>query len=213
MAQFLALFSSAPVDQISLERLDGDRRVAEIFESQLVEIISTDIDVEVFAPIVLDALVDDIVGGRKFLDFVRAAAERHVERGFLDAAFLAVLVGAFPPVLRKDGELADNLRQFATASPVEREGDFTVAGLFCLDDVTITCAGLRTYFLECIEGENHVVRRDRLAVLPFCFRAKSKGDRRDILRKAHGFGEKPVCAGYFVERRHQEGVIDLKSMP
>ena len=123
-----------PVDGARLERLDGDRGIAEIIEPQLVEIVLADIDVDVPAPIILDALVDDAAAGRKLLDAIGAAAERRFERGFTDVAFLAVLVGALPPILRQDFELADDLRQRAVAGPIEREGDLAIAGLFGLDD-------------------------------------------------------------------------------
>src|SRR5262249_44241923 len=199
----------APIHQIALEGLNRDRSVAEIFVSQLVEIIPANIDVDTFAPIAFDALVNNIVGGREFLDFIRAAAKRHFERSFLDAALFAVLVGAFPPVFRQNGELSDNLRQLAAASAVERERDITLASFFCLQDVAIACTRLGTYFLERIEGENDVVRCYRLAVLPYCLGTKSKGDRRDILRKTHGFGEKPIRTGYFIERLHHQRVVDL----
>ena len=81
----------APVDAVHLERFDGDGRVAEIFEAQLVEVVAADVDVEAFAPMVLDALVDDVATGRELLDAIGAAAERRLERGFADVALLAVL--------------------------------------------------------------------------------------------------------------------------
>ena len=45
----------APIDRVGLEAFERDRRVAEILEAQFVEIVAADIDVEVLAPIVLDA--------------------------------------------------------------------------------------------------------------------------------------------------------------
>ena len=60
----------APIDGVGLERFERDRGVAEIFEAQLVEIVAADIDVEVVAPIVLHALVDDVAAGRELLDAV-----------------------------------------------------------------------------------------------------------------------------------------------
>ena len=107
-----------------------------------------DIDVEVAAPIVLDPLVDDVAARRKILDAIGAAAERRLERGVGDVALLAVLVGAFPPVFRQDGELADDLRQLAIARRVEGEGDLVLAGLLRLGDVTVIGGKLRAVFLE-----------------------------------------------------------------
>src|SRR5262249_60887857 len=71
----------APVDMVGLEGLDGDRAVAEIFKPQLVEIVASDINVEILAPIVLDPLVDDGAAGDELLDAVSAVAERRLERG------------------------------------------------------------------------------------------------------------------------------------
>ena len=127
----------APVDRVGLERFERDRGVAKIFEAQLVEIVAADIDVQILAPIVLDALVDDVAAGRELLDAIGAAAERRLERGRADVALLAVLVGAFPPMLAAGRELADDLRQFAIARAVEREGDLAIAGFLDLDDMPV----------------------------------------------------------------------------
>ena len=71
----------APIDGVSLERLERNRRVAKILEAQLVEIVATDHDVELVAPIVLHALVDDVAAGRKLFDAIGAAAKGRFERG------------------------------------------------------------------------------------------------------------------------------------
>ncbi len=55
----------APIDRIGLEGFKRHRRVAEIFEVQLVEIIAADIDVQRLAPMVLDAFVDDVAARPK----------------------------------------------------------------------------------------------------------------------------------------------------
>ena len=60
----------APVDRIGLEGFQRHGGVAEIFEVQLVEIVAADIDVDGAAPIVLDALIDDVAAGREILDAV-----------------------------------------------------------------------------------------------------------------------------------------------
>ena len=140
----MALFSVRQSTWFRLERLDGDCRVAEIFKAQQIEIVAAKIDVEVLAPIVLDALVDNVVPGRELLDPVGTAAERRLERRLGDAALFAVLVGSFPPVLRHDGELADDLRQFAIAGAFEGEGNLAVAGLFRLGDGAETGGRHRT---------------------------------------------------------------------
>ena len=77
-----------------------------------------------------------------------------------------------------------------------------------LTTVAVIGGGLRVYFLERIEREYHVVRRDRLAVVPFCFRPQPIGGRGEVVRIAHRLGKQPVFARYFVERRHQQRVVD-----
>ncbi len=59
VAQFLALFSYAHIDLVALEGFQRHRAIAEILEAQLIEIVASDIDVEILAPIVLHPLVDD----------------------------------------------------------------------------------------------------------------------------------------------------------
>ena len=198
----------APVDRIRLEGFERDGGVAEIFEVQLVEIVAADIDVDVAAPIVLDALVDDVAAGREILDAVGPGAERRLERGVGDVAFLAVGVGALPPVLRQDGQLADDLRQFVIAGAVEGEGDFVIAGLLRFGDVAVIGGRLRAVLLVGFEGEDDVVRRHRRAVMPFRLRPQPIADRGKIVRIAQRLGNQSVFARYFVERGHRERVVD-----
>src|SRR5262245_64979491 len=106
-----------------MDTLDRHELVAQILDPDLVEIVLPNADIEVLAPMVFHALIDDAAPGREILDAVGAAPERRLERGGADVALAAGLVGAFPPVLRHDGELADDLRQLAIARRIEREGD------------------------------------------------------------------------------------------
>ncbi len=198
----------APIDGVRLERLQRNRRVAKIFETQFVEIIAADIDVELFAPIVVHALVDDVAARRKILDPVGAGAQRRFERRGADVALVAVVGGALPPMLGQDQNLADDLRQLAIARRIEREDDVAFAGLFRLDDVAVIGGELRVVFLERVEREDGVFGRYRLAVVPFRFGAQPIGGRGEIVRIANGLGEEAVFAGHFVERRNQQRVVD-----
>jgi len=166
----------APVDRIGLERFERHGGVAKIFEAQFFEIIAADIDVEVLAPIVLDAFEDDGAAGREVLDAVSAAAERRLERGFAGVALLAVFVGAFPPCFGQDDEFADDLRQLVVAGTIEGEGDLAIAGLLDFDGVPVICGIVGAVFLEHREGKNHVLGRHRRAVVPLRFGAQPVGD-------------------------------------
>jgi len=66
---------------------------------QLVKIIETDIDIKTTAPMIFDALVDDIMSGGKILDTIGSAAKRRLKGGFADIALLAVWVSTLPPFL------------------------------------------------------------------------------------------------------------------
>jgi hypothetical protein len=90
----------APVEMVGLERLERYRPVAEIFKPQLVEIVATEVDVEILSPIVLHPLVDDGAAGDEVLDAVGGVAERRLERGRADVALATRRVGPLPPSLR-----------------------------------------------------------------------------------------------------------------
>ena len=44
--------------------------------------------------------------------------------------------------------------------------------------------------------------------MPFRFCPQSKGGRGEVVRIAHRLGEQSVFARYFVERRHQQRLVD-----
>src|SRR5262249_18010021 len=177
----------SPIDGVGLERFEGDGGVAEVKELQLVEIVDSDIDVQIARPMILHAFVDDAAAGGKILDAIGPAAERRLERGLADIALFAVGIGSFPPMLWQDGKLTDDLRQFAIAWRVEHEGDLVVAGFFRLGDVPVIGRKLWTVLPERIERKNHVLRPDRLPVPPFALPPQPGGDRGGIRWKTYSF--------------------------
>src|SRR5258708_31456252 len=66
----------APVDLVGLESFESHRRVAVIVVLNFIEIALPDIHRQVFAPIVLDPLIDDGAPGREFLNAIATAADR-----------------------------------------------------------------------------------------------------------------------------------------
>src|SRR5439155_12041539 len=66
----------APIERIALEGLERDGGIAEIFEAHLVEVIASDIYVEILAPIVLHALECDDAASGEYLDSIGPIAER-----------------------------------------------------------------------------------------------------------------------------------------
>ena len=155
----------APVDLVGLERFKGDSGVAKILKSQLVEIVSADVDVEILAPIILHPLVDHGAAGDEILDPVGAIAERRLQRGGADVALLARWVGALPPMLGQHIELPDNQRHLAISGAVEDERDFALARLLDLGDMAVIGANGRAVFLERLHREDHVLDSNRLAIM------------------------------------------------
>ena len=73
-------------------------------------------------------------------------------------------------------------------------------------------------FLERVEREDHVVRRHRLAVVPFRLAAQTIGDGRKIVGMADRLGQQAVFGRDFVERRRHQRFVDelgrpMRSMP
>ena len=121
---------------------------------------------------------------------------------------LPVLSVAFPPMLRQHVDLADDLRQFAIAGLIEGKGDIALAGFFRLGDVAIIGRHLRRMLLERVERKDHVLRRHRLAVMPFGIGAQAIGDGGKIGRMADAFRQQTVFGRDFVERGHHQRVVD-----
>ncbi len=81
---------------------------------------------------------------------------------------------------------------------IEGEGDLALAGLLRLGDMAVISRIVRMVLLERLEREDHVLRRHRLAVVPFRFRRaadsvtveKSSGIA-DALRRAVRIRSRP----------------------
>ena len=185
---------------VGLEGFQCDRRIAKILVANLVEVIASDIDVQILGPIVLHPFVDHRAAGDEFLDAVGGIAERRLEYGGADVALLARAVGSFPPVPGQHPELPEDDRHFMIAGGVEREGDLALAALLHFLDVAIEGADEGIGFLECLEGKDHVLDRDRGAVVVARGRAQAKGDGLKVRGMTDRFGDQPVVGHRLVER-------------
>ena len=63
----LGTILGAPINGVCFERFECDSSIPEIFVVQLVKIIEADIDIKATAPMILDALVDDMASRQKSL--------------------------------------------------------------------------------------------------------------------------------------------------
>ena len=157
---------------------------------------------------ILHPLQRDRSSGDEFLDAIGTGAQRLLQRGRGDVALAAFAVGPLPPVLRQYRELAHDLRKLAIARRIEGKLDLAIADFFGLHHVAVIGRILRMMFLERIERENHVVRRHRLAVMPFCLRPQTIGDGGKILGMADRLGQRAVFGRNFVQRRRHQRFVD-----
>jgi hypothetical protein len=193
---------------VGLERFQCDHRIAKILVANLVEVVAPDIDVQILGPIVFHPLVDHLATGDEFLDAVGGIAERRFEYGGADVALLARGVRSFPPVPGQHPELPEDDRHFMIAGGAEPEGDFALAALLHFLHVAIEGADEGIGFLECLEGKDHVLDRDRGAVVVTRGRAQAKGDGCKVRGVTDLFGDQPVVGHRFVERCHHQRVAN-----
>ena len=135
---------------------------------------------------------------------VRAAAERRLDRGLRDVAGL-------PVVLRHDAVAADGEGQDGVQVAVRpaHEADLALAeGEPAVDVRKHRAQGHGAVLLEHVEGVDHVLDGDRLAVVPEGVVAQLEGDPGHIVRLGDTFGETSVGAHWFVVRAFEEPVVD-----
>ena len=193
---------------VGLERFQCDCRITKILEANLVEVVAPDIDVQVLGPIVLHPPVNHRAAGDEFLDAVGAIAERRLERGCADVALLARRVASFPPVLGQDPELPEDHRHFPIAGGIERESDLALAALLNPRDVPVKGADIGVVFLVGLEGVDHVLDRNRLAVVVAGGGAQAKGGGRKVRGVTDRFRDQSVMGRRFVERRRHQRVAN-----
>ena len=109
-----------------------------------------------------------------------------------DITRLAVRPFAFPPMLRQNDELPDNLRQFAISRRIERKCHIPFASFLGLRHVREIKRILRAVGLQRIKRENHILGRHRLAILPPRSFSEPIRDGRIIRRITHRFREQSV---------------------
>ena len=159
--------------EIDISRLEGLElcfRIVEVNVGHDAEIVGADIGRQVRTPIVLAQLVADRRARLHGGDLIGTGPHRQFQRALGNVALIAVRILALPPVLRKNGKLADDFRKLAIALLVEGESHFPLAGLLCGFDMAIIIGEAHAIGLGAVEAEDDVVRRDRLAIGPLCFR-------------------------------------------
>ena len=112
-------------------------------------------------------------------------------------------------MLGQDGELAHDHRQLAIALHVEGEGDLVRRR--SPRPSTRSCSrapmrGLAALFD--LEAEDHVLGRDRRAVMPARFVAELEGDRGEVGRVGRPFGDQPVGGRRLLQAVRHQAFVD-----
>src|SRR5262245_5687447 len=105
-------------------------------------------------------------------------------------------------------ELPEDRRHFSIAGGIESESDLAFAALINPHDVAIKGPDEGVVFLVSLEGIDHVIDRNRLAVVVASRGAQAKGGGCKVRRITDRFRDQPVMRRYFVERAHHQRVTN-----
>ena len=111
-------------------------------------------------------------------------------------------------MLRQDGELAHDHRQLAIAFHVEGERHLVRAGRFGLRHVLVIERHAGIGGLVHVEAVDHVLGRDRRAVVPARLVAKLEGHRGIVGRIGRPFGDQPIGGRRLFEAVVHQALID-----
>src|SRR5262249_11260968 len=75
-------------------------------------------------------------------------------------------------------------------------------------DTAVISRELRIVLLERLEGENDVLGRNRLPIVPFRFRTQAVGDGGEIRRMRDRFSEQAVFGRCLIQRRREKCFVD-----
>ena len=186
-----------------LQRLDHDRAVAEIFDSNLVKIVAPYPHGQAAPPIVRHALIDDRTAFVHPRHAVGPTAQRRLER---DTIELPVLVMG----LRENRELGSNdERQLAVLGVAE--GDPDPAGIEHLgacdlrENDPVIGVAMR---LQRLDGEHDVLGGDRRAVMPTGLGPKVEDFPGAIGADLDARRDQPIGRIGLIERALEQGLED-----
>src|SRR5215813_9721928 len=141
------------------ESLEGNFAIAVIFVAHNVKIVLPAPDRQVGPPPVFHSLVLDMTARLETSDLVRAAAERYVERGFVEPT--GSIIAA-----REDRERSHEQRHVASSMRRETYHHGRVIGRFRADEVAQQLLGDRmALFLEDFQREGDVLGGERATIV------------------------------------------------
>ena len=204
LGPILRLVFDAHIDDTGLVGLTLNADVGEIVHFDDVEVIASTVHRDIRAPVVLDAAklhvaADDVVG-----DPVRAAAQRWLHRRARRVTFA--------PIMLRQGKQVADANQHAAASSGSRgdiEADLQLAHHGCANHRPQHhsngggCMGF-----ELVEGELHVLRGNRHAIVPARLGANAKRDPRQVVGNGHAFRQAHVIRCGFVSGLLEQPIVD-----
>src|SRR5438128_2007490 len=189
------------------EPLEGNFAIAVIFVAHDVKIVLPAPDRQVGPPPVFHSLVLDMAPGLETSDLVRAAAERYLERGFVEPT--GSIIAA-----REDREHSHEQRHVASSMGRETYHDGRVIGRFRADEVAQQLLGDRmALFLEDFQREGDVVGGDRASIVEPDPGPQQKTISEPVGRYLHRARSEAVQrVGFVLGARHQAREGELHTL-
>src|SRR6516162_4452059 len=189
------------------EPLEGNFAIAVIFIAHDVEIVLPARDRQVGTPPLFHSLVLDMAAGLETSDLVRAAANRYLERGFVEPT--GSIIAA-----REDRERSHEQRHVASSTGRETYHDGRVIGRFRADEVAQQLLGDRmALVLEDFQREGDVVGGERAIIVELDPGPQQKTISKPIGRYLHRARSETVQrVGLILGARHQAREGELHTL-
>ncbi|KWV86375.1 hypothetical protein PFLmoz3_03993 [Pseudomonas fluorescens] len=183
----LGLMLDINIEFAGLEGFKGHVAVAIELHFDLVVVIETLVDRQVFAPVILDPFKHQLPPRRNLGDAVRPTAQGRLEGGCLE-------VTVFPIVLGQHRQLAQAQDQQGVAGALEHKADTVRVEDIDPGHFLQVGAVLRVAFgQQGAIGKRHVSGGDRLAVVKACFGAQVEHHPTAVFAVFHRLGNQAVA--------------------
>ena len=185
-----------------LECFQGDAGVAVVIHYHPIEVVETLAYRQLGRPVIANPLKANRATGAHLANAVGAAAQRWFQS-------IAGEIPLGPEMFRQHRQLAQDHRQFAVVAVVEVEGHAALGvghHLFHIGVIGLIERG--ALFYQGVEGEYHVGRGDRLAVMKARLGAQMEAHPGIVRRLFDTFGQQTIFGKGLVHRLYGESVID-----
>src|SRR5262245_30183642 len=189
------------------ESLEGNFAIAVIFVAHNVKMVRPAPDRHAGTPPVFHSLVLDMAAGLETSDLVRATAERHLERGFVEPTGNIITA-------REDRERSHEQRHVASSMGRETYHHGRIIGRFRADEVAQQLLGDRmALFLEDFQREGDVVGGERATIVELDPGPQQKTIGEPVGRYLHRARSEAVQrVGFVLGARHQAREGELHTL-